>query len=580
MKMRRLLPWILPFLSACNFCPDGELTNITRRIAVDVCTGEPQTPGKGGTTECNVTFANADLSVRNRSTITLHNVGEEEIQITGYEFTSTSDPAFGVEFLPSSIKAGISSQMVVTFRPLLESQVQGDLILKTNAQNALDPAEGQVRLHLVGAGVDNGLPGLQVDVVDGDTLGACCDLGLVAVGSIGNCQVRLTNNGTRTLVVDEVSFDAANTTSGVWTPVGALPTPGNTTEEDRFSIAPGSSQIISFRYQPTDVTSSRARVVIKSNAPRACGPIGQFAGPMCNRLAYEDPCPSGGAGSVSVDFRGQGANPPECVARIKTVNGETDFDARLIEPLDDVQLTAQDSRVSVGGLTITNYHWTITRRPPGSTVRLDTPDGMEPRFVFDNTSTNAITGLDVAGEYEVRCEVVDSQGTSSVNDGTAIVAFSATPSEAIHLQLVWDAPETDVDLHMVRDSGGMFTRNTANDCYYANCKPTNTSGAPEWDNTMGRTPGDPTLDVDDVEGYGPENSNISAPVAGRYQALVHYFSDHGRGDTVATMRVYVYGNLVAEYNALLTDGQWWQVGVVEWPASGAATWTEQDMIGN
>ena len=79
---------------------------------------------------------------------------------------------------------------------------------------------------------------------------------------------------------------------------------------------------------------------------------------------------------------------------------------------------------------------------------------------------------------------------------------------------------------------------------------------------------------------GQRTATSAAPVTGRYQALVHYFSDHGRGDTVATMRVYVYGNLVAEYNALLTDGQWWQVGVVEWPASGAATWTEQDMIGN
>jgi hypothetical protein len=68
-------------------------------------------------------------------------------------------------------------------------------------------------------------------------------------------------------------------------------------------------------------------------------------------------------------------------------------------------------------------------------------------------------------------------------------------------------------------------------------------------------------------------------VAGRYQAAVHYFSDHGNGQTVATLRVYVYGNLVAEYNRLISDQDWWQVGVVEWPAGGGPTWTEQDVVG-
>ncbi len=96
-----------------------------------------------------------------------------------------------------------------------------------------------------------------------------------------------------------------------------------------------------------------------------------------------------------MDFRGQGASPPTCVAKILSVNGNTTFDPRLIAPLDDVVLTAADSSVSVSGNTITGYSWEIRSRPQGSTVHLDNPMSMTPRFVFDNTSTNHINGLDV-----------------------------------------------------------------------------------------------------------------------------------------------------------------------------------------
>ncbi|MBI5494307.1 MAG: choice-of-anchor D domain-containing protein [Deltaproteobacteria bacterium] len=577
----RLIPLFsaLALLTASSEgCIDVELVNMGRKIALDVCTGEPQTPGKGGTTDCHVDFGGTDLSVRVTKKITISNVGEDELAITGYEFTGTSDPAFAVEYLPTTIKAGISSEMAVSFRPLLESSVGADIVLKTTAQNARDPNDGDVTIHLGGAGADNGLPELQVDVVNGDTLEGCCDLGFVAVGSIGTCRVRLTNTGTRPLVLDEVAFDPTETTAGVWTPVGALPTPGDHSHEEQFSIPAHESQIISFRFQPTDVTTSRARVVFRTNAPRACGPIGAFADGACSRLPYTDPCPTAGAGAVTVDFRGQGAQPPECVARIKTVNGSANFDPRLIEPLDDVQLTAEDSRVSVSGLTITSYRWEITQRPPGSNVRFDSDVSVSPHFVFDNTSTRTIVGLDVVGEYVVRCEAVDSQGTKSINDGEAILAINATPSEAIHLQLVWDAPDTDVDLHMVMENAGHFDSESGYDCYFANCKPS-AGGAPEWDATAGRTDGDPVLDVDDVEGYGPENSNVQQPIAGRYLALVHYYSDHSNGPTVATLRVYVYGNLVAEYTRLIQDGEYWQVGVVEWPGTAAPTWTELDAMG-
>jgi hypothetical protein len=553
-----------------------DLDRATRRIAVDVCTDEPNINGKGGVDGCNVDFGLANLSERVTREITLSNVSDQDIIIRGAAFTATTDPAFAVDHVPSGLRAGLSAKLVIGFRPMLESMVVGDLVVSTDAENAENPGQGQVTIRVRGGGTDNGLPDLRVEVLDQER-DACCDLGLVAMGSIANCRLKMHNTGTRGLVLDEVRFVATDTT-GPWLPVGALPTdPDNHQDDAQFTIAPGEASTISFRFQPNDLLPHQARVLIRTNAPRACGPVGRFDGSTCNRRDPLSPCPSDQAGVVTVDLRAQGADPPVCVARVKSVNGSSSFDPRLIEPLDDVQLTAEDSTSSVPGIDLVGFKWVITRSPPGSNVRFDNPNAATPRFVFDNTSTVVITGLDVAGEYEARCEVTDSRGTRSVNDNAATVGFVATPSEAIHLQLVWDAPETDVDLHMIRENppGTFNYANQQDDCYYANCKPS--TPGPIWDNnSAAHQGGNPVLDVDDVEGYGPENSNVNAPLPGRYKALVHYFSDHGNGDTVATLRVYLYGNLVAEYMRLIRDGQKWNVGTIDWPAAGAPTWTEAD----
>jgi hypothetical protein len=577
---RLLFPSVL-ILASCEGC-DSNLVAASRSVAVDVCTGEPNLENKGGTDQCLVDFGLVDLTVRTTREVIISNVGEEDIIIRGARTTETSDPAYEILHFPDLIKPGARAAMVLAYRPMLSSQVEADVVLTTNAQNALNPGEGEVSIHINGAGADNGLPNLQVDVVRADDLEACCDLGLVPVGTAANCLVRLTNTGVRDLVLDEVGFLATHTVGAgtVWQTVGALPNPTNHNDDDRFTIKAAESATLSFKFLPEDLSEREARVYIKTNAPRACGQIGAFDGEVCNRRDYDEPCEAGTSGEVLINLRGQGAEPPTCIAKIKSVNGSSAFDPRLIEPLDDVELSAEDSTTSVPGLSISEYHWTITRKPPGSNVRFDSDVTATPHFMFDNTATNQIVGLDVAGEYEVRCDVTDSRGTTSVNDGASILTLVATPSEAIHLQMVWDAPDTDVDLHMIREHpSGTYNRNTEDDCYFSNCKPTSFGGAPIWDDSHdAHEGGNPKLDVDDTEGYGPENSNIDAPLTGKYRAGVCYWSDHGNGDTVVTLRVYIYGNLVAEYNQLLRDGEWWVVGDVDWSNTGAAAWLEVNTV--
>jgi len=48
----------------------------------------------------------------------------------------------------------------------------------------------------------------------------------------------------------------------------------------------------------------------------------------------------------------------------------------------------------------------------------------------------------------------------------------------------------------------------------------------------------PTLDVDNTDGYGPENITINAlPGSGSYRIWVDYFSDNGNGGTTVSSTI-------------------------------------------
>ncbi len=135
-------------------------------------------------------------------------------------------------------------------------------------------------------------------------------------------------------------------------------------------------------------------------------------------------------------------------------------------------------------------------------------------------------------------------------------------SQGIHVELVWDSNNCDVDLHFLRP-GGTFNR-APGDCHWRNMSPS--WGDPD------DIASNPYLDVDNVWGYGPENINFQSPSPGEYTVIVHYFSDSYAGSpstpTNATIRIYHYGNLEAEFGPthLAQTGVRWDVCTIHWPS--------------
>jgi uncharacterized protein YfaP (DUF2135 family) len=140
---------------------------------------------------------------------------------------------------------------------------------------------------------------------------------------------------------------------------------------------------------------------------------------------------------------------------------------------------------------------------------------------------------------------------------TATVTLSGCTTPAFRAQLTWDTgPSSDIDLHLLRPGGSM---NTGNDCYYSNCQGT----ALEW-GAVGAA-GNPLLDVDDTEGYGPENIYIvSGAEPGEYRVVVHNYDDSP--STRATVKLFFNDVEAARYTSVALDSpnnRYWEVAKVQ-----------------
>jgi uncharacterized repeat protein (TIGR01451 family) len=130
-----------------------------------------------------------------------------------------------------------------------------------------------------------------------------------------------------------------------------------------------------------------------------------------------------------------------------------------------------------------------------------------------------------------------------------------TVSNGIRIELTWDTNGTDVDAHLLRPGGVI---DTVDDCYWGN-------NHPDW-GLQGVTADNPSLDQDDMDGYGPENITLQQPYeTGAYQCKVHYFDDAGLGPTTATVRIWIDGVKVFEDSKLLVNNELWDCANIEWP---------------
>lgn len=203
-----------------------------------------------------------------------------------------------------------------------------------------------------------------------------------------------------------------------------------------------------------------------------------------------------------------------------------------------------------GDLPLT-YAWTLKSSPLGSRSQPAPADQPKTQLA-----------LDLPGQYTVGLAVTDSFGCVSKPFYKDVLA---KPAQQLLVELVWDNLDPDLDLHMTPDGTDFFG---PQDCYFADGHT-----SPDWGNPAGN----PTLDRDALTGYGPEIISYGEPMPGRFQVMVHYFSDHRSKApaTTATVRVYEFGVVKAEVRRrLFQEGTQWRVLAIDWPG-GAITNVDQ-----
>lgn len=273
-------------------------------------------------------------------------------------------------------------------------------------------------------------------------------------------------------------------------------------------------------------------------------------GRMTGVVQYD---PEGAEGShATVTILSDDPDEPETtVLLVGNGGGDLELPVAVIDCPTEVLLTGPEDVPLSGaqsydpaGFEPLSYQWYVAQRPAAS----DSAVPLDP----DDTA-NVDLRVDVAGTWQVLLLVENAIGTDGI---PALCEFEAIPEDDIHVELSWDTPSSDMDLHLNLAGAAMF--DVPNVCNWCNKNEDwGTSGPDD----------DPRLDIDDQGGYGPENINILHPADGGYDVVVHYFEDNGDGPTTATVKIWLDGALVLDDSEVLTANQIWRVGQITWSAT-------------
>lgn len=481
-----------------------------------------------GVRECAYDFSEVGIGRPKLFSFAIKNPSQADLIIKSIAIEGSTNFKLEGE-APTIVENNVGAEgktVTVKYDPTTETAETARIVIVSDAENLL-PGEDVV-IELTGSGRSLGAPTITVSPAE-------CDFGDVGVNVRAFCDLSIGNDGNQELAVTEIDFTDDTPTPDVFGPEGffAIPT----------YIAPGTAVSVRFYAVPNVAAEITGGLVITST----------------------DPAKS----TVTVPFRVRGAQAPTAIARVKSVNGAASSAASpAVEPLDNVVLSG-DQSVGQNGASITGYAWEIVEKPPESSVTLNAPSAMDTGFRFSSAS-GVVNGLDVAGTFVVRLTVTDSNGAVSQND--ARVTLNAVPTEGLHIQLSWSSPENDIDLHLGRSNSPNWC--STDDCYYGNCATEITR--PNWDGQSGRT-GDPSLDIDDLNGFGPENINIEAPVNGSYVIGVHAYGSANFDPTDVTVKIFVGGALADEIHGHLDrQDQFWEAARID--VNGTTTIVPVDTV--
>ncbi|MDP6933452.1 MAG: hypothetical protein QGG40_11080 [Myxococcota bacterium] len=198
---------------------------------------------------------------------------------------------------------------------------------------------------------------------------------------------------------------------------------------------------------------------------------------------------------------------------------------------------------------ITDYEWTLLTIPSGSTATMPSGGANRTGFVPD-----------LAGDYVGQLVVTNESGVQS---DPCEATLESIPAEDLWVEMYWETDGDDMDLHLLAPGGSIESNS---DCYFMNCVDYGW-GTLDW-GTSGDSTDDPTLDLDDITGTGPENINIESPEEDVYTVVVHdYPGSSYTPDNDVTINVYLNGSMVwTDTRAISGEDTYTVFAEIDWGA--------------
>ncbi|MBN1946590.1 MAG: hypothetical protein JW797_13025 [Bradymonadales bacterium] len=367
--------------------------------------------------------------------------------------------------------------------------------------------------------------------------GLLVDFGPRLVGEEHTKRVVLANCSTSaTLIIDSIALTTHAELFGLDRfSLGGLPE-----SDDPIEVEPGEQIEILLLYSPIEYTSA--------THPDLCpdDPCQVTDGAM---LGITSNAPD--QSPLSIEVRGSGTDNRCPVAIIRATDDleEEPTEGDLIAAIGaTIYLDGQESYDLDGAVEL--YRWELSEKPPGSTAVLSSTEGAQSSFVSD-----------LLGIYYINLAVIDNEGLTSCEPATIRVSTLGEQAQ-IHIVLTWDTEGTDLDLHLLHPNASVWNTSPW-DCFYANRNP-------NWGTSVHDD--DPNLEVDDVDGYGPEQISFSYPEGttsdpATYRVGVFYYSDHGRGPSSPTVKIFIDG--IERFSSTMpdmADRQFWDVARITWPS--------------
>jgi hypothetical protein len=568
--MNRISPALLLGLAAASFvaCADDGVGRIAPRLTVVPVGGNGATADVESLT---IDLGQVPIYSTAIAVFDLKNDSGQRLEIESVEYTQQVGEKWLEPEYSATVQRFSKGTLKVGYSPIVEGrQDLAKLLIKSNAAD--NPA---VEVTVKGTGVYVGAPDIQVEypgyagpdsgdcVMNGTSVVGCAippssalNMGNVGLGAMGSARIKLRNMASCAPYpgTDPCTACSLRIAKGTFD-IGLGFKPG-TNNDNRFAFVGSTATPFDLWQRNVECGAAgdgEVTVQINFTAPMTEGDFSTV-------IVVESNDPDEPAIEIPVIAKARNAPTAVCKFRAFDPANPTEYtDPSHIEPLTRVYFDGTDSfdpANPTDNSLITGYMWDVTEYPDGTnTADFQWQSRTGPRSSF---------WLPLAGHYVVSLMVENSSGIQSA---PSYCEFDVVPGSRLHIQLTWDDPTNDQDLHLTNGTAASSICDSVNDCYFSTCNPTDTP--PVWfaSGPSGAGP-NPTLDIDDTDGLGPENINIDNPSAGTFRVYVHNWRQGTGTSTRNTVRIYLDGAPAAEYRRTLSQYDLWAVADIVWDASG------------